>query len=190
MPSTWKPAFLSLEQQPVTESSNLPSSRVAIIGVGNPLRSDDAAGLLVARALLQRECAADTDHVFILDGGYAPENLTGQLRNFAPDLVLFIDAANMGEKLGTIQWIPEECIDGMSASTHSLPLSMLAHYLTLEIGCQVIFLGIQPRSNEVGEIVSAEVLQAVNEVVQELDEAIRTCLSVEPLISFEAVKEK
>ena len=63
-------------------------------------------------------------------------------------------------------------IDGMSASTHSLPLSMLARYLTLELNCKAILSGIQPRSNDVGGSVSQEVLQAVDEVMQGLVETI------------------
>jgi hydrogenase 3 maturation protease len=140
---------------------------------------------LVARELLQRGCATDVEHILILEGGASPENLSGQLCKFAPDLVLFIDAADLGERPGTVRWISEGCIDGMSASTHSLPLSMLERYLTLELNCKVIILGIQPRSNEVGETVSAEVQQAVKEIVQELDEALRICLSADPLISTE-----
>jgi hydrogenase 3 maturation protease len=190
LPDTWKASQQPLPKNLATELTNSPCPRVAIIGVGNTLRSDDAAGILAARELLQRECAADVGHVLILEGGPAPENLSGQLCNFAPDLVLFIDAANMGEKPGTVQWISEECIDGMSASTHSLPLSMLARYLKLYLNCKVILLGIQPQSNEIGEIVSAEVQHAVKEVVQELDEALRTCLSAEPLISTEFEKRK
>ena len=127
-------------------------------------------------ALSQRECAADTDHLLIIEAGHAPENRTGELRKFAPNLVLLIDAAEMGKEPGTVEWISEEDIDGMSASTHSLPLSMLAQYLTLELGCKVMLLGIQAASNEVGETVSAEVLQAVDEVTRGLDELIRTCL--------------
>jgi hydrogenase 3 maturation protease len=144
----------------------------------------------VARELLQRECATDVEHILILEGGASPENLSGQLCKFSPDLVLFIDAADMGEKPGTVQWISEGCIDGMSASTHSLPLSMLARYLKLELNCHSIFLGIQPRSNEVGTIMSTEVQHAVNEVVQELDEALRICMSAEPLISTEFEKRR
>jgi len=174
LPNSWKVSLDLLLNQLVAEQGIPP--RIAIIGIGNILRSDDAAGVLIARALSQRECTADTDHLLICEVGHAPENRTAELRNFAPDLVLFIDAAEMGQKQGTIEWIPEECIDGMSASTHSLPLSMLALYLTLELSCEVILLGVQPGSNEVGEIVSTEVLQAVNEVVTGLDESIRACM--------------
>jgi hydrogenase 3 maturation protease len=131
------------------------------------MRADDAAGVLVARTLSQRDVAAD-DGVLILDAGHAPENRTGELRRFNPDVVVIIDAADMGEQSGTIQFIPVESIDGMSASTHSLPLSMLARYLKLELNCVVAFLGIQPDSNEVGERVSPDVFAAVHELVDEL----------------------
>ena len=167
MPSTWKTSLKRLLQQPATEAT---SPRIAIVGIGNVLRSDDAAGMLVARALYRRECAADTDHILIVEAGHAPENRTAELRSFAPNLVLLVDAADMGKEPGTAEWISEDDIDGMSASTHSLPLSMLAKYLTLELGCNVRLLGIQPASNEVGETVSAEVLRAVEEVVTGLDE--------------------
>ena len=152
-----------------TEAGEPP--KVAVVGVGNTFRSDDAAGILAARALSARQGNRE-DHLLIVEAGHAPENRAGELRRFAPDLVLFIDAAEMGEEPGAIRLISEEDIDGMSASTHSLPLSMLARYLSLELNCKVILLGIQSGSNEVGETVSAEVVQAVQETVTGLHEWI------------------
>lgn len=75
---------------------------------------------------------------------------------------------------GMICWVPIQSIEGMSASTHSLPLSMLARYLTLELNCMVALIGIQPKSNDFGEVVSAEVSQAVHEIV---DEICKTCFA-------------
>jgi hydrogenase 3 maturation protease len=129
--------------------------------------------VLIARTLSNRDCALDADHILIIEAGQAPENTTAELRKFAPDLVFIIDAAEMGQRPGAIQWIPEEAIDGMSASTHSLPLSMLARFLTLDLNCMVTLLGIQPGSIEVGGEISAEVLHAIQEIVDEFDEAIR-----------------
>jgi hydrogenase 3 maturation protease len=143
-------------------------TRLAIVGIGNEFRGDDAAGVLVARALPARETNADAGHILIIQAGHAPENVTGDLRQFAPELVLLIDSADMGEEAGAISLIPMEQIEGMSASTHSLPLSMLVRYLTLELNCEVVLLGIQPKSIELGEIVSAEVTQAVNTIVDEI----------------------
>lgn len=166
--SIWKVSLSQLLNQRTVELGRPP--RLAILGIGNLLRSDDAAGMLVARALSQQEWAENTDKLLILEAGQAPENGTAELRRFAPDLVLLVDAADMGKRPGTIQWVPEEEIDGISASTHSLPLSMLARYLALEMSCKVILLGIQPASNEIGETVSAEVLQAVDEVIRGMAE--------------------
>lgn len=173
-PGTWQASLHLLLTQLTAELDRAP--RLAIVGIGNPFRGDDAVGVLIARALAQRDYAADTDRFLVMEAGHAPENATGELRRYAPDLILFIDAAEMGEAPGAIQWVPEESIEGMSASTHSLPLSMLARYLTLELGCQVALLGIQPRANEVGEAVCVAVLQAIEQVVGGLDEAFRTCL--------------
>jgi hydrogenase 3 maturation protease len=171
LPNMWKASLPLLFNPRRAESGATP--RIAILGVGNSFRSDDAAGILVARALSQRECAADTDHVLIIEAGPAPENRTGELRKFAPELVLIVDAVEMGEAPGAVHWISEKEIDGMSASTHSLPLSMLAHYLRLELKCDVRLLGIQVGSNDVGETISPEVLQAADEIVDELDRSIR-----------------
>ncbi len=79
-----------------------------------------------------------------------------------------IDAAEMGELPGTIGWLELAELDGMSASAHTLPLSMLAKYLMRELNCQIALLGIQPRSNGVGEVMSAEVAAAVAQLVEEL----------------------
>lgn len=145
---------------------------MALMGIGNNLRSDDAAGILVARALIESGLIRDLKHVLVMDVGHAPENSTGELRRFAPDVVLLIDAAEMGETPGTIRWIQMEDLDGMSASTHSMPLSMLANYLTLELHCEVALLGIQPGSNDFGETVSAEVLQAIDEIVKAVEKSL------------------
>jgi hydrogenase 3 maturation protease len=168
LPNTWKTSLPRLLNPQKAKSNGTP--RIAILGVGNPFRSDDAAGILVVRALAHRKSA---DRVLICEAGPAPENRTGEVRRYAPDLVLIVDAAEMGETPGTVRWISEDDIDGMSASTHSLPLSMLIHYLKLDLNCDVRLLGIQVRSNEVGETVSVDVLRAVDEIVEELDRFIR-----------------
>lgn len=171
--NSWQISLSRLLNQ-LTDKSGKPP-RVAIVGIGNNLRNDDAAGMLVARELLHRECAADVSRLLVIQAGHAPENVTGELRSFAPEIILLIDAAEMRDIPGAICWVPIQSIEGMSASTHSLPLSMLARYLTLELNCVVALIGIQPKSNDVGEIVSAEVLQAVDIIV---DEICNTCFTL------------
>lgn len=151
------------------------NSRIAIVGVGNEMRGDDAAGILVARSLNLR--VASLENLQIIEGGHAPENATGDLRKFSPDLVLLIDAADMGKEAGSIALIPMEQIDGVSASTHSLPLSMLARYLNLELNCEIALLGIQPKSVEMGEPVSDDVNQALSDIAEEISTLCSECFS-------------
>ncbi len=164
--NSWQASLQNLLNQQTAES------KIAIVGIGNTLRSDDAAGILVARALATSRLLPDPKPVCVIDAGHAPENCTAELRRYAPDVVLLVDAVEMGEQPGHIRWVEMDEIEGMSASTHSLPLSMLASFLNWELKCEVTLLGIQLKSNDVGEIVSVEVLRAVNEIVNEIVEAI------------------
>ena len=144
-----------------------PTGRVAILGTGNELDGDDGAGILIVRQLAAR--AVRRPGVLILEGGSAPENLTGALRRFAPDVVVLVDAADFCDAPGTIAWIPWEDADGVSASTHTLPPTLLSRYLRHELGCQVVLLGIQPASLAFGDPLSAAVAAAVENATALLD---------------------
>lgn len=125
---------------------NKDSARIAVLGVGNDLNADDGAGVEVVRAL--RRLPQPSDHVLLIEGATAPENFSAPLRRFKPDYLIFIDAAEMGEKPGTVAFLEMCEIDGFSASTHILPLTNLASFLQKETGCQVAFIGIQPERLE------------------------------------------
>ena len=156
-------------------------SRIAVLGIGNSFRSDDAAGVLVARGLAKSRLRRDPDSFLVIEAGYAPENVTAELRRFAAQVVILVDAAEMGAAPGAIRWVEMDEIDGLSASTHSMPLSMLSKYLILEWDCEVKILGLQPRSTEIGESVSSEVLQAVDEIVAGLAELLPEIVTFEHL---------
>lgn len=140
--------------------------RIAVVGVGNTLRGDDAAGVWVVRAIAERLQAAPD--VLLVDGSTAPENFTGPLRRFRPNLVIEIDAAHLGEPAGTIAWVDWRDADGLSASTHTLPPSVLARFLSADLGCRVSLLGIQPATVEMGEGLSPDVAEAVDRLARQL----------------------
>jgi len=148
--------------------------RVAILGIGNELNGDDAAGVIAARKLSPIVRGRDfiagsrSPAFLIIEAGLAPEAFTGPLRRFLPDLVILIDAAELGEPPGTIRWFDWTSVEGMSASTHTLPPSVLSQYLMKELGCQVMLIGIQPKQLEFDQQVSDEVQKAVAQVVQAL----------------------
>jgi hydrogenase 3 maturation protease len=134
------------------------------MGIGHELRGDDAAGLLVARRLLPY---AGEDFL-VVEAGHAPENYTAPVRRFAPQLTLLVDAADLREHPGTIRWLEWPETTGLSASTHTMPLYLLAHYLATEANCLVGLIGIQPADCGLNAPLSAEVKAAVTAVVHEL----------------------
>ncbi len=138
--------------------------RLAVLGVGHELRGDDAAGLAVARGL--RPFA--NEQFLVVEAGHAPENHTATVRRFAPTLVLLVDAAQMDEPPGTVRWLAPADITGISASSHTLPLHMLARFLQADLGCEVALLGIQPADTSLGAPLSERVETAVSAVIQAL----------------------
>jgi Ni,Fe-hydrogenase maturation factor len=60
----------------------------------------------------------------------------------------------------------------MTSSTHTLPLHVIADYLTQELGCRVVFLGLQPKSVAFGDAISNEVATAIEETVGAIAEAL------------------
>jgi len=142
--------------------------RVAILGVGNDMNGDDGAGVWVARALAARLPA--TPNVLVVDGGTAPESFTGPIRRFGPELVVEIDAAHLDRPAGTVEWVDWHDADGMSASTHTLPPSVLAHFLSADLGCRVVLIGIQPATLDMGRGLSPEVAAAVESLADRLSE--------------------
>ena len=140
--------------------------RVAVVGIGHELRGDDAAGLAIVRALQRRHF--DAARWLLLEGGPAPENHTGALRRFAPDIVLLIDAAQMDEPPGTIRLLPPAAASGPGASTHTFSLSVLTAYLTHELDCEIVLVGIQPATLALGAPLSLPVAAAVGTLVEAL----------------------
>lgn len=141
-----------------------------MLGIGHELRGDDAAGLQAARRL--QELASGQPDRLILETGPVPENFTGSLRRFAPDLVILVDAALMGEPAGAVRWLDWRDTGGFSSSTHSLPLSTFCDYLVSELGCEVRLLGIQPGANELDTPLSPAMVRGVQRAVEILEEIL------------------
>ena len=131
---------LRAELQRLTTANQPP--RLAFVGIGHELCGDDAAGIRIA-GLLRPLISAD-GRVLVVEAGPAPENFTSVLRRFKPDLVVMLDSALMGEQPGAVRWLDWQDTEGVSASTHTLPLHIFASYLTAELGCSMALIGIQP----------------------------------------------
>jgi hydrogenase maturation protease HycI len=153
------------------------AKKIALLAVGSELRSDDAAGLLVASRLgAVRKKRPPTSRFRSFIGETAPENLTGVIRKYGPSHLVVIDSADAGKRAGTVFAIDPEEVGGISFSTHQLPLRLMIEYLRETITCSVAIIGIQPKSLAFGGPVSKEVGRAVDSVVADLDTSIEKVL--------------
>ncbi|HML24513.1 MAG TPA: hydrogenase 3 maturation endopeptidase HyCI [Aggregatilinea sp.] len=165
---SWQGALTQTLNQLAQNSNRVP--RVAIIGMGHEFNGDDAAGPVIARALIER--TAGSHRLLVIDAGPAPENTTGALRRFEPDLVLMVDAAQMGEPPGAVRWLDWEQTTGVSASTHSLPPHVLARYMVAEFDCHVALIGIQPFANQIDAPLTPGMQATVADVIDALTAAL------------------
>lgn len=142
------------------------ATRIAVLCVGSELRGDDRAGLLVARLLSERCTIAEhPNQVKVFLGATAPENLTGEIRRYSPSHLIMIDAVDSGKPPGSIEVINSESISGVSFSTHLMPLGILIDYLRQAINCNVVIVGIQPKTLEFDALLSPEVESSVRKLV-------------------------
>ncbi len=135
-----------------------------VITVGNSLMGDDGAGPLLARLLVSSPLS-DWE---VIDGKSAPENCLHQVRKINPELVVVVDAAEMGLAPGSIRLLSEDYIaDQFIFTTHDLPLTFFLLALK-EIAPRVCFVGIQPKVVAFGYPLSREVREAVETVYEQL----------------------
>ena len=145
-------------------------SGTIILGIGNRLGGDDAAGTCVVDMLNQRRHKTkDLLHteIMAIDVGTAPESYTSVIRQHRPDLLILVDAADMGLPPGTLRTIAPEKISILSFSTHNMPLSTFISYVEEFCG-EVLLVGVQPEQTEMGSGIS----KAVRKSVKKLAEAI------------------
>ena len=78
---------------------------VVVMGIGNPERSDDGAGLLVAGLVADaapRDALPGGRRVTVLMAEEVPESWVGPAAAARPDTVLMVDAADLGAAPGSV----------------------------------------------------------------------------------------
>jgi len=134
--------------------------RVAVVGVGNEMRRDDAVGVQVAKKLrgkLSRQFR-------LIEAGTIPESYIDKVREFRPTHVLIIDAAQIGTNPGNSRLLSPRKVKGLSISTHTLPLNIFAEFVKKETGSEVKILAIQPKDLEFGEGLTDELARSAEEL--------------------------
>lgn len=140
---------------------------VVVIGIGNELRGDDAAGLLVARALREEPLPSGVE-VDAYDG-----EAIGLLERWeGAEAVVLIDTVRSGAPAGTIHrieatdsGIPAELRRTSSHTIDAAEVIELARVLD-RLPATVIVFGLEGRRFEAGAELSSEVAGALDELVE------------------------
>ena len=140
--------------------------RVLILGVGNPLRGDDAAGPMVC---------AGVESPQAVDCGEAPERYLGLAADVRVEQVLLVDAMDFGGAAGELAFCTSEDLTERFGTTHDSGLAVLSRFVEEEYGKAVAVLGIQPSDTRFGARAGTAVRDAVCKVSAWLKDAISQC---------------
>ena len=147
------------------------AGKIAILGIGNDLRSDDGLGPYIIEKLV-----IDDPRVMIENVGSVPEGFARNLAEFGAERVIMVDAADMMKPAGHVELVTKDRIGGINISTHSMPLSFLMMYLEQETGGKTILIGIQPKSIQFGEGLTPEIQEVVDNTINILERVVNEYL--------------
>ncbi len=139
------------------------SDKLVILGIGNELKGDDFLGSLLARKL--SNLFKEKDNIVVFDGGTVPENYTGAIKKENANVIILIDAADMGKEPGYIRIIECNEIATYHLSTHAMPLSFLVKYLEYSTKAEIVLIGIQPKELELVGNISMEIEKSMEYLV-------------------------
>jgi hydrogenase maturation protease len=153
----------------------MPDHDTLILGVGSPLRGDDALGVLAVQRLRQHDLPPGVD---VVDGGTGGIGLIPVMESYRR--VILVDAVSMGLPAGTIRRLAWQEVRLVA---HEQPLSLhqsdLADALALAeaLGClpaEVVIYGVQPHNMDWDQPVSRPVECALPSLVQALISEVRS----------------
>lgn len=131
---------------------------IMIWGIGNVFHGDDAAGPTVA----ERIAALSIPGVLSINCETTPENYIGLAQRKTPEMLLIVDALDMGLPAGSIRRVdPKDCA-GIAFSSHGIPVPLLLDLLPKNISVRI--LGIQPADASPFSEVSPSVAEAIDRV--------------------------
>jgi hydrogenase 3 maturation protease len=138
--------------------------KIVVMGIGNPMRKDDAVGIHVVTNMI----GSVSNRVELMRVDTVPESFTANVRRADPSHVLLVDAAEFGEKAGSIKFVGAHDADGFSVSTHSMPLKVLATFLEKTSHAKIALLAIQPKVVEMGDDMTPELVESAKEISRNL----------------------
>ena len=141
---------------------------VTIIGVGNIMRGDGGCGPKFIESLKKRNTKAN-----LFDCGTVPENYIFPILTTSCDTVILVDAADFGQKAGSIKVFSLNEISGAGLSTHNFSLRLVTDLLmTGKENLNIFVVSIQPKTIALGESLSEEVKAGIDTLTDCFVEAL------------------
>ncbi len=142
-------------------------SRVALIGLGNILLSDEGVGVHAVEALKKK--FDFPEEVRLIDGGTLGLDLLPLIEGV--ERILFIDAADLKKEPGAIAVIEDQEIPALlepKLSLHHVGLSdlLFASRFMGNQPAQIVLVGMQPETMEVGLDLSPTIVRRLGELLE------------------------
>jgi hydrogenase 3 maturation protease len=150
---SWQPRLLRILR------SASPNGRVALVGVGHPLRGDDYVGSYIAKSLIEQVCTHD---VILFDVEDSIESMISKVVACDPRDVVVVDACEMNRRPGEVDLLPLAETHYPFFTTHGIPLRLLADKFLQK--AETWILAIQPAQMGVTDRLSPEALTAAASV--------------------------
>ena len=147
--------------------------RIAVLGIGNLLLSDDGVGVHVIKRLQEEYVFPES--VELIDGGTKGLDLLPLLEN--KDKLLIVDAANFRKEPGTIDTVEGDKIPAFLSSKLSvhqigLPDTLFAAKLMDITPAEMSLIGIQPKSMETGIELSEDIRDKMEPLIKKVLEKL------------------
>ena len=136
--------------------------QMLVVGVGNPMRGDDEAGLILAEKVAEK---LDLEYLRCEE---IPENYIGEMLDDPAETILLVDAVDMKQAPGEIGLLTPDELAANSISTHNCSVSLLAKVLAEVKDKQMLILGIQPQNLGWGQPLTPQVSEAIDRFVADL----------------------
>jgi len=121
-------------------AKKLRGRRTVILGVGNPLKGDDAVGPSLVDYLRGRVDAT------LINGGEVPENYLSAINAAQPEVVLIILAVEIGAEAGCFAVLDADRLRAIGNFTRNPGLAFLSVMIQDGTGAEVLLVGVQPKT--------------------------------------------
>ncbi len=137
-----------------------PRQQLIFIGLGNEIRKDDRAGLILLKKIKQQ---TEFQDAHFIEAGTTPENHLQRILDYQPAAVVFIDTAHNDNPPGTVQLYSAEDLAPDDISTHAFSIEIIQNYLHKHRAIQFFYIGITPADTGLGSTLSPAVKKGIEQ---------------------------